>query len=333
MSWSWSAPPPLVSISGSEAFLWNRELQVACREAAKAGRRIVRVEDSHPTPEVEDALSCALTFGESLLVVVRHGAKLDPGVVEDHVASGVESTLLLLHEGDLKKKAPSLSHPKLVHLPFERPGSRKDRKALAIRFASYEAQRLLPGSTLGTKLATGLVGAVGTDLGMVSQEVLKASALAKARGDSEISVEHLRGTVRKSAEMDLQPLAKALGAAQATQTVKALYQIKGSISGDPLMLLLRARGGPGHLAMEWLAASYLLENTKDPQEIAERLGTPRWAVERDVIPAARRWGTANLRLLVHGLARVEAAVLRGSPAPWVALVSVLAEGCHRAQSR
>ncbi len=331
---TWANPRRVVAISGSETFLWNRELQLASREASKAGRRVIWVEGTDPTSEVEDALSCAGTFGETLLVVVRHGSKLDPQVVQRHgVDENTLSTLLLLHEGDLKKKPAVFEDPSVLHLAIERPSSRKDRGKVAVRFAAYEANRLLPGSTLDPKLADGLVYAVGTDLGIISQELLKATSLAKAQGSPEVQFSHVRDTLRVSAEMDLRPLSQALVAANAAKTIKALHRLKGSISGDPLMLLLRARGGPGHLALEWLAASYLLEKRVDSQGIAERLGVPRWAVERDVIPAARRWGTSNLRWLVHGLSEVEAAVLRGSATPWVALVAVLAGGCRRTRSR
>lgn len=331
---TWTNPRRLVVISGSESFLWNRELQLACREASKAGRRVIWVEGADPTLEVEDALDCAGTFGEATLVVVRQGVKLDQKVVQRHGADeSTASTLLLLHEGDLKKQPPAFADPSILHLAISRPGTRREREKLAARFAGYEVDRLLPGSKLDPELAEGLVNIAGTDLGIISHEILKATSLAKAQGSSEVQLSHIRDTIRVSAEMDLRPLAAALVAANAAKTIKALHRLKGSISGDPMMLLLRGRGGPGHLALEWLAASYLLEKRADPQGIAERLGVPRWAVERDVIPAARRWGTRNLRWLVHGLSEVEGAVLRGSTTPWVALIAVLAGGCRRTRSR
>lgn len=331
---TWANPRRLVGISGSETFLWNRELQVACREASKAGRRVIWVEDSDPTPQVEDALGCAGTFGESVFVVVRHGAKVSLEVAQAHGADeDSTSTLLLLHDGDLKKKPLVFEDPSMLHLAISRPGTRRERRKLAVRFAGYEAARLLPGSTLDPKLAEGFVKIAGSDLGVISQELLKAASLAKAQGSSEIQLSHIRDTIRVSAEMDLQPLAQALVVASPEKTIKALHRIKDAVSGDPLMLLLRGRGGPGHLALEWLAASYLLEKRVDSAGIAGRLGVPRWAVERDVIPAARRWGTCNLRWLVHGLSEVEGAVLRGSTTPWVALVAVLAGGCRRTRSR
>lgn len=330
MKRGWGNPPPVVLVAGTETYLRDREVQRAIRAAYQKGREVIFAWGDEPDPEVVDAFTAASTFGGEVLIVAN-GGKISPDLVKeqtDNPISGV--SLLLLIRGAAKEKSAVVS---LVHgayrLIFSRPTSRGEKNKAAQLFARSEAARLMGSKTaLPPKLASSLVGACGSDLGVIAQEIAKASALARFRGDVEIGVAHLRATIRPSSSVDIGPLANALSMRNGSRVADALYRLRvNSPSDPPVMLLLRGRGGPADLAFRWLQIALLLKEGAAAAEIASRLGIPRWLLEKQDIPAARRWGVSRLRILLSQLAQVEDGFLRGIPAPWVALETALFAGC------
>ena len=127
--------------------------------------------------------------------------------------------------------------------------------------------------------------------------------------------------------MDIEPLREGLRLRNAKKVAEAMDRIRRTSPTDPVMLLLRGKGGPADLILTWLRCVLLMKKGAGEGEIAARLGVPEWAVSRDLIPAARRWDVKTLRWLVGELARVDRGVLRGSPSPWVACETALLLGC------
>ena len=108
--------------------------------------------------------------------------------------------------------------------------------------------------------------------------------------------------------------------------MKALDRLKAGVSGDPVMLLLRAKGAPGKLVPLWLQICFLLKGGATEEEISHRLNIPSWAVKGE-ISSAQKWGIDRLSKLMVSLAKVERGVLSGAPSPWVSCVSTLVNSC------
>lgn len=325
---NWAAPPPLYLIGGDQDFLRDREVRKAIRLSVLANIEIVRAES---LGEIVDTLSMASNFGGAFLIVA-------PGhVVTTELLQSIKKKpvprccLLIVVDGSLtnEKKLPFLPE---VHgayqVEYETPTDRKGRQSQALSFVQGEAARLL-GRTdaLSDKLAEALVKNVGDDLGVLSYEISKMSAHARFEGKNEITVECVRGLIRASTDIDLEPLREALKIRDTLRVASALDRIRRTGGPESVMLLLRGKGGPADLAMKWLRTALLLEKGAQDQEIAARTGTPIWAVSKDLIPAAKRWGAPALRKMVRGLAVADRGVLLGSPSPWSSCEAALLSGC------
>jgi len=326
-SLSWKNPPPVVVIGGTQDFLRRREVSNAIRVAENAGFSVERVDSAE---EIEDLLSMAGTFGTPTLII-SHPKFVSPEDAEAWQKDPTPKTCILVEvDGILdEKKFPFLA---CIHGAYQvshnDPSSRKDKKQLAVRFGQAEADRLLKDKgTLEAKLAEALVKAVGTDLGVVAFEISKMSAIARAQGGSKISVDHIRALIRPSSDIDMAPLRTALGNRDVAATARQLDRIRSNSPSDPVMLLLRARGGPADLVLTWLRCGLMREAGAEPAQIAATLGVPEWALMQDVIPCAQRWGVHMLRQTLRGLAEVDRATLNGAPAPFEACASVLLSGC------
>lgn len=324
---SWLKAVPVIALGGTEEFLRDRELRRGVLACQKLGREVIRADTDG---EVVDALTMARTFGgEFLIIVPVDVVKIE--TVQRYNEDPLSGTSLLIwvDGGFNEKKFPVLAE---VHGAYqydhERPEAKKDQRAQAIRFCQVEAANLLQRKdALSEKLAEALVNAVGIDLGMLSFEISKMAAAARFQGVNEITAEVVRSLVRGSTEVDIGPLREALKMRDGVRVASAMERIRRTDGSDPVMLLLRGRGGPADLALKWLRTALLLEKGATPQEIGMRTNTPEWAVTKDLIPSAKRWGVASLRQLVKDLARVDRGVLLGAPAPWASCEAALLIGC------
>lgn len=317
---SWLKPPPVVVLAGTEDYLRDRELRKACLAASVSGRDIV-----HAATGVAafGAAAHASMFGmETLVVVPASGVSADQ--VQQHIEAGrgPASVILVVEGSPDEKRYPAIAP---VHgsarIVFERPDKASGRRKAAEAFARKEAGR--HGGNLPDKLATALVKVVGTDLGRISFEVLKACTLAGCSDRVQVSADDLRDTLHQPTGVDMTGIARALRRRDVGRLLLELDRFASRIGGAPEMLLLRGRGGPADLAMRWLRISSLIESGAGTMEIAERVGIPRWAMAEEE-SAARRWGGESLRSLVRSLAHAESATLKGAPAPWIHLCSALA---------
>lgn len=323
---SWANPHPLMFVGGSEDYLVAREVGRARAAAHAFGRRVVRATSAS---EVRDAADEADTFGQPVLLLVEGASTLPVAVVEEFAArTDNAATLVVVHVGEVNPdKFPCPPVLPLYRLVFNRPASRKDREGAARKFVIEEVARAKMTTT--SQVAEALVSLVGDDLGTLSHEVLKATTLARARGVTVLDAKLFGSVLRPAADVDLRPVTAALAARDAVGLTKSLYRLRTASegSGDPLMLVLKAKGGPADQALAWLQVAGLLDSGATVEEISSRLSAPKWAVEKDLVPAAKRWGTSALSRLVADLARAEGAVLRGSPSPWNTLVASLLLAC------
>lgn len=313
-------------VGGSEDFLVAREVARACAAARTFGRRVVRASS---VAEVRDATDEADTFGQPVLLVVEGASTLPLPVVEEFAArTDNAAALVVVHEAEVNPdKFPCPPVLPLYRLVFNRPGSRRDREKAALKFVGDEVARAK--LTVPEQVVEALVSLVGDDLGMLSFEVMKATTLARARGVTVLDAKLFGSILRPAADADLRPVSAALAARDTVSLAKSLHRLRTASegSGDPVMLLLKAKGGPADQALSWLQTAHLLDSGANVEEISARLSTPKWAVEKDLIPTAKKWGTASLSRLVADLARVEGALLRGAPSPWNVLVSTLLLAC------
>jgi hypothetical protein len=104
-------------------------------------------------------------------------------------------------------------------------------------------------------------------------------------------------------------------------------RLRRNADKDPLMLLLRAKGGVADLAINWYRAALLLERGATALEIAGRMSVPEWIVDKDLLPAARRWGASRLRDLIENLAIADRGVQLGAPSPITSCEAALLLGC------
>ena len=328
IAWASKGPPPLMMLSGDNRFMRRRAVRHLVGQAHGAGYEIAFAGSDG---EVIDALTMGTTFGQPTLIVVA------PDDLDIETAKALMEDkppkvgILIEVDGPVNEKKMPVTA--LVHgayqTAFGLPSKKKDLEALAAKFVAHESDTLLgQKGSIDKKLASAVVRSVGTDFGTLAYEVAKVTALVRYRGGSQITVGDLRAVLRGSAASDMQPLRDALAAADEIKTAKALAKIKQKSVTDPTMLLLRARGGPADLAFQWLRASLLLEKGMDARGIASELGAPEWAVTRDVIPAAKKWGRKNLYRLVRDLSTTDRGVLIGIPAPWVACEASLLRGCR-----
>ena len=329
MKLSWEKPPAAMSVGGSNGFARRRWVRDVILGAYTAGYEVVHAIDDS---EVAATLSMGATFGLPTLVIVD-AKKVSPETVMSQVGGATPKMCLLLTvDGEVdEKKYPAIA---AIHgayqTAFQWPSPRKSQRNLSERFVIAEAARLMgqKKNPIELSLAKSLVLGVGTDLGTLAFEVSKASALARSEGSPSITVAHILSTVRGSPDADMAPLREALAKADEARTAKALAKIRTKSATDPTMLLLRARGGPADLAYQWLQVSLLLRQGHSVSRIASVIDAPDWAVQRDLIPAAKKWGVKPLRKLVINLAATDRGLLKGIPAPWVACVASLLHGCR-----
>jgi len=315
---SWANPAPFVLVGGSEDFLVRRERLRAFKAAHTFGRHVlVGCNQS----EIEDTINECDTFGTQALIWLED-PKLADGIFEEFSARKDNNVCIVLSSNEsldpAKLSAPYSYVPDAYRIFYNRPSSRRDRERAAVKFATQEAAR--NKIELPENVAEALVSLIGDDLGVVSFELEKAFTLARARKLSEVSAALVRETIRPSTEVDLRPLMGALVQMDPVGISKALVRLPGP---EVLPLLLRGKGGPADVSLVWLQAAELMAQGSGPEEISSRLNQPKWAVEKEILPAAKRWGKPRLLRLVVSLSKVESALFRGAPSAWNLLSSSL----------
>lgn len=322
----WKNPPPVSLISGSEDFLCRRVLNLAIKTAEANGRRVEFASDQEG---VQDALSSAVLFSEPMLLVVTDPASLDEDLVKGHDDNTV--ALVLYMETDAPKGMKSVVEavPKPYRFQFAKPPPYKAAEN-AIKFAVEEATK--HGKVMPEPLAKALVEKVGSDLGVLSYEVLKVSTLLDARGwGSDIKPEHILQTMMLTGEANIGAIVDAVGAGSVRKTLRALTQVRENWSqgNDPTLAVV---AWLGNRATSWLHVAALDEQGADEKEGAARSGLNPYVYTRFTLPVARRWGKARLITLLRHLSQVEASVKQGKIDPWTLLECSLIRSVRSVES-
>jgi len=324
----WKNPPPVAAVYGSEGFLRRRVIRLAIKEAVAAKRQIEFVDGKDPEA-FEDAMSSTTLFAEPQLLVITNIDDIDPFVIDAHSKGDNTVALLLVHEGDPKKKVGELIEfvPKPYRFSYAKPPPYKAGEVSA-KFLIAEAKQR--GLEVGPDLADALVSKVGTDLGMLSFEILKIEALLAARGDgSVVTADHIKDTMVMTGDVDISAVVDAVGRASVPRLLKAMDDVKRNSSKDPMLLTV---AWLSKKAMTWLHASILLQQGAGEDEGASRTGTPPYVYKSFIIPVARRWQTSRLITLVKRLSAAESAVKSGRVSPWTQLECGLVASCRSVRS-
>lgn len=313
---SWLKPPLVCQVSGSDAYLREREIRKARSGSLKSGRLIREVEGAD---ELESALSAAEWCVDPSTIFVR--GKMTKGMVtqlEEHLASKDHriSIVVIGNEG-VSLEGPALKGVKRLTFEAPKPWEEGDR---AIRFVQLEAQRY--GLTMGEDLAKEVVTVLGTtDLGMLSFEVLKYGLRAKRMGSERIERVHVRGLMSVMGTDEYDGLIKALEVRDVKAVLRAVESLmKGGGRDKGLIPLCRSLGS---VVMGWIFVRDCLDQgITSEEEIAGRIGWKPARV-RFAIPVARRWSVVSSRALLAVLSKGEKVQVSGAVSPWVVFESEL----------
>lgn len=315
---------PVVIITGNDHFRRRRFLSWFIQEMEGSGRVVHRVEGDN-RGAIIGAMSEAEFAEQPTVIVVDKASKVDLELVESHHKGKDNTVVLALHyEGTPKgntKFGKLVKKLRKVHKEFKAPKD-WDADEDAVGFCLEEAQRL--GKTLPQQLAKALVALSGSDLGLLSFELLKLSTLADARGTTEITAEFIKAIKADIAEAQVFPVVRALEGRDVKRLLRSLAQVRKLSKDDPTMWVCRIVGSS---AMRWLAVACLDAQGVQPEAAARQLDMNKWYYRNKVLPPARRWGKADVVRLVRALAESERAVLDGHVDPWVGLVSRLVQVC------
>lgn len=321
----WRRPPPVVILSGSEEFLRTRELREAIAVSDANGRSVEYVTGADSEEISRIISSNGVFFQEDVLIVVEDPETVDPKIVLHHHEHGDNSVCILLHsEGAIKAKSNLAKvaaelPPKLV-AKFEKPKPWEEADA-ARSFCIAEASR--KGMMMPAPLAAALVQNAGTDLGVLSFEILKLELLLQTRGGGEISANDLKAVIAAFTELGPKPVIEALEMRDLRAAGVGLTNMRRTHAGDLTGATMQLCAFVGHAATAWLHVASLLKTGSSPEEISSRVGQHVFVLRKTSIPAAKRWGEGRLVSLLKSVARVQRAVKGGHIHPWVELEAAL----------
>lgn len=311
---------PVCVISGNERFL-TRRFRDGYLEAMQEQGWMVDFADASEPGAVSVSMNGGMFMAEAkTLVLVTNPHKGNLELYSEHAKEkDFDTVLTLYYEGKPKGNTKWGKWVKAAkaHVEFNRPKD-WDLPAYAVKFVQEEILEFgkrfehpsLPGA---------IVEKVGTDLGVLHYELAKMAMLAD--GDV-VSIKNVKEALAALAEASIQPVIKALSTRNKKKLAKTLDRMKTTSRSDPTMRTARILGGK---AMQWFQAAALAEL---PAAVAaEELGLNAWHFQKNILPAALRWGQQDLVKLIKALAASERAVQDGHVSPWVGLVARLMEVC------
>lgn len=315
----WEDPPPFIVVGGSEWLRINRFKNDLAESAKSAGMSVAAVDSASDVESLVSPNPLFQTVTDQRYLVIFRGWRAESQLPANFSFQGKHCILYILEGRINKTSCPVLPQvdSSLVVKFNKFSGSYTKSVTHAVEFLESEFSRHgVPD--VNPQLLTSMAKTAGTDLGVLSFEVQKA---VMASNGGEITVGVLRDTIKPTNHFDFTPLRTSLSQLNPTQFLKFMDRAYSRSVSDPTMIFLRGRGGVGDLAMAWLQTSLLLKQDASPKYVAEVIGAPEWAVKRDHIPSARRWGTVRLLRLVRGVARADSSFVSGCPNPRIALES------------
>lgn len=248
------------------------------------------------SPEVVDALAehAAVTVGVQCSVVVVQDAGLTSGTLG----------------GALTSKLPKL--PK-KDFPSPKPWE-------AVKFASnfFEAELMAYKVTHPSNLPGLVVARVGTDLGVLSFEALKVSALATYLDKTSVSHSEVLSVLSGYGDVDVEAVKEAVVRRDVATTSRLIQNAQlGGASESPAKIVAVLSAS----AQRWLHASVLSSSRATEEEAAAAVGVHPYTYRKDVLPVISSWSKSELLDLLECAS--QAHPRRGRVNPWVYLESSL----------
>lgn len=289
-------------VSGSDAFLRDRQLQ----SYLKGQPFVSYIEGS--SPGLEDLLNPGGFFtSQPDMKVVTSPEKVPLEVWKNRL--NWEAPVVLYHDGEIRsntkfhKFATSLGSD---WTNFKKP-STWDEEGYATKFCVEEAKQL--GKNLTLKLAGSLVKAAGTDLGRLSKELLKVSHLT---GNPDLTVDHLKLSLCPNYEQSVFPTVNAVSLRDHKLFLKESTRL-GKHSKDPTMWLCAVLGKQ---LLLWLQVEHMASKKTPTEQITAVVGVHAYRLEKEVVPAIKRWKKEGIRNLIRTIANTERSVKDGYPESW-----------------
>lgn len=268
----------------------------------------------------------AALFGQGLLLVVTDPEKLDPEFVRAHRDDSI--TLLMLHQALLPRKNKKIDAPVRDVVPnayrfnYEEPPPWDIAKS-RVEFVVKEARSY--DMTFPEPLALALVNRVGSDLGLLSFEVMKAVLYRQVLGGgTEITPDIVMATMWQFGEVTMRPLVEAVGSADEASVMKVIDRIKAQGGAE----IIPSLAWLGNAAVSWLHSAALEGNGSPPEECASRMGVKEYHYKTNVAPFARKWGVAGASALIRHLGKVQRAAVSSRIDPWIELEVRLVQACR-----
>lgn len=296
-------------VYGGHEFLCRRSINDIRRAMTSKGFSVHTVSSENLEEEAQPMLSPVLSFmGGS---TEKSAFIIDEGVedLDLEYASSLEKDfgipIVLYLNGSLPRSKKHPLHPFIKKLPKKCvikhlvPSTFKEHE-VAVTFALGEASRL--GKELSSQLAEGIVKISGTDLGILSFELLKASYLA--HDSKELKPEHFR-TISSLAETSALPLIQSISTKNLKEVLKQFGKMRSTYHRDPTLMVC---GWLGSEVCKWLTtASALKKGSVKPSD----LNIHPYVFQKNILPAAKKWGEVSLLKLLHIISDVERYVKTG----------------------
>lgn len=297
-------------VYGTDGFSCRRFVTKCVSEWKSKGFEVHKVSG---TPEsIEEFISPMLSlFGNATppAFVVDGGLDLDLDYLKK-----IDHPILFVVEGSLprSKKHPIHSMPKNSYFKFNAPSVFQAEEA-AINFSIEEAKGY--GLVLSKQLATNLVKLVGTDFGVISNEILKMSMLAD--DSATVTPNHFRAIAQVS-EVSAQDIITAVGACRVKSLLKALSSVSKTHQNDPTLLVC---GWLGSEARKWLLCSSLKKQSRSLDQ--KTTGIHPYVLKKNILPSIKKWDEKSSLKLIHLLSDLERYVKTGGKQSWSKLESEL----------
>lgn len=336
------APPkisPVMAITGDEEFLRHRDVAATLAAQQKSGWQI-EIVDGLIAGALENALGTSNCFLEDprTLVVVRYlekdkdkeRAKVMEKVVsllQEHLDTKATDLVVLLdYEGNPRgnsKLGKLIQGLGKWHRSFVVPDKEHKKKEVAIDFCREEAKRR--GKGLPEGIAAQMIDRLGTDLGFLSFEVLKAVTLAEVEGTAEITLEQVKGSMAPLNTSESIIVADALLQKNAAQVFLTLRRVRKSSKEDPTIQVSQQLGG---IILGWTEVAALRDQGKSVEDIVGLLGKNDWYVRNKLLPSLQRWTVSDLVQLIQTCSSAQQAQRNGSISPWTYLTARLVGVCR-----
>lgn len=321
----WDDPPAVVLLYGNDDFHLRREEQRAKYASSVTGRVVEDVEAGAQV--ISDRKDEMLWSPQKVLLVVHDPENMGPEDIAQH-AKGRDNSVavLLIHKGDIGKGEFSKiikGVPQKYRIRYNPPAKYK----MVESASTFMVEELRGhGKEMSSQLAESMVNRIGTDLGVLSFEALKINAYMDALGEGpEVERHHVVRVLAQISNGDVDKFIDALERARVPMVVQQIALVREAMGDDGLFQFI---GLLQYKATTWLQAADCIRQGLSESEGAARLSVSPWLYKNSYLPAARRWGLANIKNLIHNLSIAKAAVPRAHVSPWIELMTLLILSCR-----